>query len=129
MRETTDILVIGSGAGGAPIALEMSRAGFDVVVLEKGPRYSRADFRIDDIQSVTEPNQFVPDVRNEPHVLCHNDGRRELTTLGWIACCVGGGTAHMGARRALARAGPGGCVRPRRHARVPHAARDQLDAL
>ena len=96
MHETTDILVIGSGAGGAPIALEMSRAGFDVVVLEKGPRYSRDEFRLDDIRTVTEPNQFVPDVRDEPHVLCHDDGRRELTTLGWIASCVGGGTAHMG---------------------------------
>jgi choline dehydrogenase-like flavoprotein len=95
MSETADVLVIGSGAGAAPIAFELSRAGFDLIVLEKGPRYSREDFAFDDIQSVTEPIPFVPDVRDEPHVLCH-DGRRELTTLGWIACCVGGGTAHMG---------------------------------
>src|SRR6185436_3171346 len=96
MHETTDILVIGSGAGGSPIALDLSRAGFDVVVLEKGPRYSRSDFRTDDLQAVLDPDQFVPDVNDEPHVLCQDDGRRELTTLGWIACCVGGGTAHMG---------------------------------
>jgi len=96
MRETTDVLVIGSGAGGSPIALEMSRAGYDVLVLDKGPRYSRRDFLLDDVRGLLGERQFVPSVNDEPHVLCHGDGRRELTTLGWIACCVGGGTAHMG---------------------------------
>ncbi len=30
-----DVCIIGSGAGGSPIAYELSNAGFNVVVLEK----------------------------------------------------------------------------------------------
>ncbi len=94
--ESVDVLVVGSGAGGSPIALEMSKAGFEVLVLEKGPRYSRADFKNDELRTLVHPDQFVPSIEDEPHVLRHPDGRTERTTLGWIACCVGGGTAHMG---------------------------------
>ncbi len=37
MAETFDIVIIGSGAGGAPIACELAAAGKRVLVLEKGP--------------------------------------------------------------------------------------------
>ncbi|MCP4121877.1 MAG: FAD-binding protein [Bacteroidetes bacterium] len=36
MRENNDILVVGSGAGGAPIATEMAMAGAKVTLLEAG---------------------------------------------------------------------------------------------
>jgi choline dehydrogenase-like flavoprotein len=36
--------VIGSGAGGAPVAAALAEAGLDVVVLESGPRLETADF-------------------------------------------------------------------------------------
>ncbi|MAA79154.1 MAG: hypothetical protein CL916_07820 [Deltaproteobacteria bacterium] len=36
---TTDIVIIGSGAGGAMAAMTLSEAGFDVVVLEQGFHY------------------------------------------------------------------------------------------
>jgi choline dehydrogenase-like flavoprotein len=34
---TTDVLVIGSGAGGAVTAARLSAAGRDVIVVEEGP--------------------------------------------------------------------------------------------
>jgi choline dehydrogenase-like flavoprotein len=40
----TDVLVIGSGAGGGVVAGELSEAGYDVIVAEKGGYYNEADF-------------------------------------------------------------------------------------
>jgi choline dehydrogenase-like flavoprotein len=96
---TADVLIVGSGAGGAPLAVRLSEAGFRVIVLEKGPRYARADFRHDELLDVADRGFFVPDVQHDPHILLRHDGSGaspERTTLGWTACCVGGGTAHMG---------------------------------
>lgn len=39
-----DVVVIGSGAGGAPVAAELAEAGFDVVVIEEGSYYQTRDF-------------------------------------------------------------------------------------
>jgi choline dehydrogenase-like flavoprotein len=92
-----DVLVVGSGAGGAPLALALSEAGYDVLVLEKGPRRARHEYVQDEL--AMGPGFWVPRVDQEPHVLVNEDAPApapERTTLGWIACCVGGGTAHMG---------------------------------
>jgi choline dehydrogenase-like flavoprotein len=100
--DVRDVLVIGSGAGGGPLALRLSRAGFDVLVLEKGPRHARADYRHDELLHADRPGFFVPPTSSEPHVLVRYRGggepaAPERSWLGWLACCVGGGTAHMGA--------------------------------
>ncbi len=42
-----DAVVIGSGAGGAPVAAELAEAGYDVIVLEEGSYYQTRDFTAD----------------------------------------------------------------------------------
>jgi choline dehydrogenase-like flavoprotein len=39
-----DVVIVGSGSGGAPVAAELAEAGFDVVVLEEGSYYATRDF-------------------------------------------------------------------------------------
>jgi choline dehydrogenase-like flavoprotein len=40
----TDVVIVGSGAGGGVVAGELSAAGLDVIVLEKGGYYSEREF-------------------------------------------------------------------------------------
>lgn len=45
-----DAVVVGTGAGGAPVAAVLAEAGLDVVVLEAGPRLSSGDFTGDEAE-------------------------------------------------------------------------------
>ena len=47
-----DICIVGSGAGAGPITYTLSKAGYKVVVLEKGPWYRTKDFTKDEISAV-----------------------------------------------------------------------------
>jgi len=47
--ETVDFVVVGSGAAGGVMARELAQAGFEVLVLEQGPRFTAADFRHDEL--------------------------------------------------------------------------------
>lgn len=42
--EETDVVVIGSGAGGATMAKELAESGMSVIVLEEGSYFTRSDF-------------------------------------------------------------------------------------
>jgi choline dehydrogenase-like flavoprotein len=96
-RDPVDVCIVGSGAGGGPLAYALSRAGVGVVVLEKGPFYTEKDFTHDEIRTCRR-DFFVPFVSDEPHLL-QLDGAQaapaQRTSDGWIANCVGGGTVHM----------------------------------
>ncbi len=48
---STDVVIIGSGAGGGVVAGELSAAGYEVLVIEKGDYYAEADFDGDEANS------------------------------------------------------------------------------
>jgi choline dehydrogenase-like flavoprotein len=63
-----DVCIIGSGAGGGPVALTLAEAGFSVVVLEKGPWFSTDDFYKDEL-ACCRRSVYTPDLRDEQHVI------------------------------------------------------------
>lgn len=90
-----DVCIVGSGAGGAPMALQLGRAGFKVVVLEKGAHYKKEEFVHDEILN-SRRNFFMPFPWDEPHLMRHGPGQKyERSNAAWTANCVGGGTVHM----------------------------------
>ena len=49
-----DVVIVGSGAGGAPVAAELAEAGYDVIVLEEGSYYQTRDFTANTSQMVRQ---------------------------------------------------------------------------
>lgn len=94
-KDPVDVCIVGSGAGGAPMALELGRAGFKVVLLEKGAWYKPEDFVHDEILN-SRRNFFMPLPWDEPHLWRQGaDKPYSRTNEAWTANCVGGGTVHM----------------------------------
>src|SRR5262249_14718227 len=93
-RDEVDVCIVGSGAGGGPLALQLARAGARVVVLEKGPWYRKGDFDHVEIAN-TRSDKWGPRVADERHWLqLAGAARPRKVSQGWIASCVGGGTTH-----------------------------------
>ena len=90
-----DALVIGSGAGGAVVAHELTKAGMSVCMVEKGPYYQLRDFVHDEVD-ICRRTFFVPSPADEPNMVALDSAPAEHSANGWISCCVGGGTVHMG---------------------------------
>jgi choline dehydrogenase-like flavoprotein len=120
MAETFDAIIIGSGAGGAPVAHTLVGKGKRVLVLEKGPvlrpqsqrKNGLSDFKRDELYATgTEKRIKVPgmanfngsyysshvepDLNDEPHVY-DKDGTDFATIEGYTAQVVGGGTQLYG---------------------------------
>ena len=93
-----DVCVIGSGAGGGPVAATAAEAGYSVVVLEKGPWFDRDQFFKDEIALCGRPT-FWPHERDEPQVQEWFDGRgqRQARATGdlWNGNLVGGSSVLM----------------------------------
>ena len=119
--ERRKIVIIGSGAGGAPLAQTLVQAGHDVLMLEKGPLLRTqqqspdglSDFKRDELfatgaeKRLTVPgmanigesffsSHVEPDLNDEPHVYRDTDGRDRATIEGYTAQVVGGGTQLYG---------------------------------
>ncbi len=93
-RDTFNAIIVGSGAGGSPVAQILAEAGLEVLVLEKGPWYTKRDFVHDEI-AMARRDFFVPTVEDDPHVVVEGGRTPRATNDGWTSRCVGGGTVHM----------------------------------
>lgn len=96
-----DICIVGSGAGGAPIAYELSRAGYKVIVLEKGEYYSEKDFNKDEL-AVSRREMFTPPLSEQKHIINeYKDGQynrydgAEYNWNFWNGSLVGGSSNLM----------------------------------
>jgi choline dehydrogenase-like flavoprotein len=122
MKTDFDLVVIGSGGGGAPIANILAKAGKSVLVLEKGPLFrpqyqttnGRSEFKRDELisdrcEKVIQirgmsndgasyySSHVEPDLNDEPHVYKNADGSGDRATIeGYTAQVVGGGTQLYG---------------------------------
>jgi choline dehydrogenase-like flavoprotein len=74
-----DVCVIGSGAGGGPVALTLAEAGYSIVVLEKGPWLTEADFYKDEI-ACCRRNTYSRNLQEEFHVV-----EQRVKNKGWVA--------------------------------------------
>lgn len=108
MNTDHDVCIVGSGAGAGPVALTLAKAGYSVVILEKGPWWREEDFCKDELASGLR-TVYTPDLQEQPHVVetleetidgppkwqaraTHNSGWNF-----WNGCCVGGSSNLMSA--------------------------------
>jgi choline dehydrogenase-like flavoprotein len=119
--EEVDVVVIGSGAGGAPLTHTLVRGGHRVLVLEKGPLLRTqqqspsqlSDFKRDEMYATGPEKQITvpgvanrgdkfyashvePDLNDEPHIYRGEDNLDRVTIEGYTAQVVGGGTQLYG---------------------------------
>ena len=91
-----DAIVIGSGAGGAPVAQRLASAGMNVLMLERGKRFTKAQFEDRDEIEWCRRDRFVPSILTDPHTRRPDAAAKaNPTTDGWISSILGGGTIHM----------------------------------
>lgn len=102
MSHDFDVCVIGSGAGGGPVALRLAQAGRSVLVLEKGPWFTEKDFFKDEL-ACCRRSVYTPRLQDEQHVIEDRDGdgawqgtpTSESGWDFWNGNCVGGSSNVM----------------------------------
>lgn len=120
LQSDFDVVIVGSGAGGSPIAHELARQGKRVLILEKGPYFrpqddpvgSPSDYKRDELFATGPEKRLAiavgnkgaamycshiePDLNDEPHVYREPGGQDYATIEGYTAQAVGGGTQLYG---------------------------------
>lgn len=101
MSRDFDVCVIGSGAGGGPIAHQLAHAGYSVIVLEKGPWLKEQHFTKDEL-ACCRRNVYTPSLADEQHVIesagnggWHAETSAESGWNFWNGNCVGGSSNFM----------------------------------
>lgn len=96
-----DVCIVGSGAGAGPVAYELSKAGYKVLILEKGAWYEKEQFFKDEI-AVSRRSTFTPRLDLEQHVIEEKDeGNWTATPTSesgwdfWNGNIVGGSSNFM----------------------------------
>ncbi len=102
MKKKIDVCVIGSGAGAGPVIYELAKAGYTVLVLEKGPWYRTKDFSKDEMVA-SRRSVYTPNLKDERHTLEEKDGEGNWSSQStyisgrdfWNGSCVGGSSNFM----------------------------------
>jgi choline dehydrogenase-like flavoprotein len=101
MNHDYDVCIVGSGAGAGPIIYELTKAGYKVVVLEKGKYFKEKDFSKDEMATSLR-SIYTPDLREQQHVveLPRGDGWKSKPTHNsgwdfWNGSLVGGSSNFM----------------------------------
>jgi len=97
LAEPVDFAIVGSGAAGGVLARELSQAGFSVVVLEQGPRFTLADFNHDELKNWFSAG-MINDVVKNPQTFRDDHSKRGERNLVrpnlYYARTVGGSSTH-----------------------------------
>ena len=96
--EKTDVVIVGVGAAGGILAAELGKAGMKVIGLERGARFTTADFSPHDELRYFQRQDLRPNVKRQPVTWRPNTGVRAtpLPILNY-GNQAGGGTVHYGA--------------------------------
>ena len=102
LKQQWDVCIVGSGAGAGPVIYELSKAGFKVLVLEKGPWFRTGDFSKDEMVAARR-SVYTPRLQDERHVLEYTNEEGNLEAKStydsgrdfWNGNCVGGSSNFM----------------------------------